>query len=267
MKEIDQKLSYLLGFLQADGHRVKLHPNNIQIELSAKDIDILQKIKKEFSLPLDIRSRIRDTNFAKNYASCSLNIHAKSIENIIEYIPQGKKSETIMPPNCKYSEYDYWRGIIDGDGSIGFRNGRSTPTPYISLVTNSGHLAEAFELFLFKETYSKNKSSKNKRDNCYNIVLGGYYVFTFLEKVYYDKCLALDRKLNKAANILSSNWLSLTKKRPFSREEDTFLLTLPLSEIMRFSTRDRSVLRTRLKYLSIRNIDDIKKLYNIEYYI
>jgi hypothetical protein len=36
-------------------------------------------------------------------------------------IPYGKKSETVNPPSNPFSEKDYIRGLIDGDGSIGMR--------------------------------------------------------------------------------------------------------------------------------------------------
>lgn len=32
----------------------------------------------------------------------------------------GKKSDIITIPIISFSEIDYWRGMIDGDGSLGF---------------------------------------------------------------------------------------------------------------------------------------------------
>jgi hypothetical protein len=278
---IDKNQSYLLGFLQSDGHRSLTHPNGIQIELSIKDRDILDKIRIEFSVINNVRTRTRDTNFKDDYASCSLAIHKSSIVNIIDFIPFGKKSETVRPPSdVIYLEIDYWRGFIDGDGSIGFREGKHKPEPFISIATSSEYIARVFENFLFLQSYSKNHSNRNKRDEQFNITIAGCYAVHMANILYYPECLSLDRKMKEATLIISSSFLAEQKHLQFTREEDSQILlffrekkalktfkTPKISVIPTLTNRSKQTVYNRLKYLLKRGIDSQEKLYDIRYFI
>jgi len=53
----------------------------------------------------------------------------------------GRKSYSINLPKSELSEKDYFRGVIDGDGSLGLT---SNGYPFVSLVTSSEAFAEAY---------------------------------------------------------------------------------------------------------------------------
>ena len=53
---------------------------------------------------------------------------------IKKYVPVGKKSYIICPPKEEFSEVDYWRGIIDGDGSLGIAKSLGN-APFLSVIT------------------------------------------------------------------------------------------------------------------------------------
>lgn len=275
IKILDNNKSYLLGFLQSDGHRSAANQNSIQIEISLRDKDILDKIKQVFSLSVDVRQRTRDTNFKKNYTSCGLTINGKYISDIIDFIPFGKKSEIVQPPvGVQYSEIDYWRGFIDGDGSLGYRTSSKNKIkkPFLSLCTSSEYIARSFEKFLFVHTYSKNKNNRNKRDKQFNITVGGYYCQQIIKKLYdADNSLFLDRKMCDAKLILNDSKVLLNRiSIPFSREEDCILLSHFSNNQELFSklpNRYPSVIKNRLKYLLSRNIDNPNKLFNLSYFV
>lgn len=262
---LDNKQSYLLGLLQSDGHRNSKFNNSISIEISNRDRDILEKIKILFSLPNKISTRVRDTNFIKNYTSCSLAIHSSSIANIINFIPCGVKSEIVMPPDVNYFEHDYWRGFIDGDGSLGLRKSYAKLSPFISIATNSEHIARSFEQYVFRHSYSKNKSNRNKRDNSFNITIGGSYCKSIVEKLYYPNCLSLDRKMKKANAILKATYSD--NYNNFSREEDAFILNHLSDKEIILPNRIKQKVKLRIEYLLSKGIDTPDKLLDIKYFI
>lgn len=206
---LNENESYLLGFLQTDGHRNK--NNCYQLELSYKDIDILNKIKKYFNIKNPIKIRERITNFSNNkmYKFVSLYIPGIKIENLNCFIPFGKKSEIISAPkNITYSEVDYWRGVIDGDGSVGIRNAG----PYISLNTSSDELYHDFNSFLMNFVGIKTNNKRNKRDNTYNVVICSTNAITLANLIYDNKCKLFLIRKKKLANKIKKCKLKTYKK-------------------------------------------------------
>lgn len=105
----------------------------------------------------------------------------------------------IKLPGCKFSRIDYFRGLIDGDGSLGLT---SQGFPFLSLVTSSSHIAIEY-LELIKQVTGKVKNSnRNTRDNIYNIVVYKEDAQLIVRHLYYTDCLALSRKLIKASEVL-----------------------------------------------------------------
>ena len=198
--------SYIFGFLQSDGHLAShkksgLKKGKLNIELSFKDKDILLLIQKHACVETSFSSRTRDTNFKENYKSCKLSFYSTEFREALHKLgmPIGKKSAVIAPPKSEYSEIDYWRGIIDGDGSLGFTKGG---WPFISLNTSSDKLAIAYKNFILKITGRINNSNRNKRDNTYNIVETRELSQLICKKLYYNGCIGMKRK-DKAANKIS----------------------------------------------------------------
>lgn len=104
-------------------------------------------------------------------------------------------------------ESDYWRGIIDGDGSLGFtKNG----IPYISLVTCSEILSNQYIIFLEQIIGYKKITTKNKRDSAYNIMVTNENAQKVIKRLYYKDCLSINRKYNMAIDII--NWIRPTEK-------------------------------------------------------
>lgn len=130
--------AYLYGFILADGSLYETSRNRgrLAIELSARDEDILHKLKQFIPFDAYIRYRTRNTNFKSNYKSCSLTIHSQEFRSELKRIglPIGKKSEIVSTPVVPFSEIDFWRGMIDRDGSVGV-TGKSIP--YVSFTTTS----------------------------------------------------------------------------------------------------------------------------------
>ncbi len=222
------EFSYMIGFMQADGYlnSASRGRGQMRIELGEIDTHILEDFQRIISVKSTILTRTRDTNFKKNATSVTLAVYNKKFRETIQYygVPSGKKSNIIEPPKQKYSQFDYWRGIIDADGSLGIT---SQNMPFISLVTASDNLANAFMNFIFEHTGFKPEVKKNKRDEVFNIMLTNEKCQTIVKLLYYEKCLCLKRKYNSTLNVL--NWIRPVDKpirehSDWTKEEKELLL-------------------------------------------
>lgn len=156
---------YWIGFILADGC---IRNNSLVIELSVMDIEHLTKFAQLANCV--VYTRTRDTNFTKNYNSCSV---AVADENIItdlklRYDIRDKKYHN--PPlieNYRLTEKQMMSlliGFIDGDGSI---THYTSGTPRITIQTHESWLGNLkyFQHFLGSGAVSVN----NRNHACFSI--------------------------------------------------------------------------------------------------
>lgn len=116
-------MAWLLGFLASDGS-VSSSDNTIKIGLSAKDKDILEKIKAE----VEIENKIVEYTTQDGFDCVDLHwTCAKHKQVLNEYGITPRKTFTLKPPTQLSPEYyiDYIRGYFDGDGSVNLIQGQS----------------------------------------------------------------------------------------------------------------------------------------------
>ena len=207
----NEQLSYLYGLFITDGFLIikKKTDNHIYytlgIELQEKDKDILEKIHQ--LLPEGhVYQRTRNTNFKNNYTCYSFYYLKQDFPLwlIQNGFPLENKTENAIPPIWEYDENAFWRGVIDGDGSLGIRKcGTKIGTePYISLTTKSDQLKLAYHNYILKITGFNEKNKRNKRDNVYNIVLAKSRCWKICNELYKNDSIHLNRKYNKYLEIL-----------------------------------------------------------------
>jgi hypothetical protein len=141
-----KEISYIIGFIQTDGCLTSATRNRgkVSIGISKRDKDILDAMVEYLDYNYSIKERIQNTNFKDNFESVCLTICDKKFRDFLINdvgMHYGKKSYTITIPKINYSEIDYWRGIIDGDGSLGLT---SNNIPFLSLVTASEELKKEY---------------------------------------------------------------------------------------------------------------------------
>lgn len=233
----ERKLSYILGFLQGDGHHGESTRNRgrIVIELNYGDIDILEKIQQIITpyINVKLKSRIRDTNFKKCYSSVTLSVYDLEFrEQIKKYIPVGSKSNIIEPPTTlpKFSKRDYIRGLVDADGSVGISKNN---IPFISLCVSSEKIKEFLIQDIENITGVKKEINRNKRDNVYNIMLNNEQAVIYSNYLYQNTDLYLNRKYNIYLSLLKWTRNESIKKREnvkkWSLEEDLIVLNNDIS--------------------------------------
>ncbi len=207
MKELTlDELSYIMGFLHTDGSLYETTRNRgrVYIELKSSDLDILEKIQKLLGGIITFRSRV--TNFG-SITTATLSVYLLETRNFLKRhgMIAGKKSDIVYMPD-HLSITDYLRGVIDGNGSIGF-NGNGTP--YLSVVVCSEQLKNQILEFLDSYLDIRKNINRNKRDNVYNIMVTNENAVKFAELLYKDKKLYMNRKYNQYLKI--SEWVR-TKK-------------------------------------------------------
>ena len=210
---LNKEQSYIFGLLITDGNLSlsTRHRGKVTLEVNAIDEDIVIKLAN--SIPnSNVHYRTRNTNFKSNYKTAIFSNHRKEFRDflITAGFPTVNKTVFAEPPIVTYDEAAFWRGVIDGDGSIGFTK---VDEPFISLVTKSEELKNAYLNFLEKQFNIHKNIKRNKRDNVYNIVIKNEAAVEMAKSLYLtdNTELYIDRKYNSAK--LLQSWVRTKKKR------------------------------------------------------
>lgn len=244
--------AYFYGFAQGDGHLQESSRNRgrFTIELSSRDRELLEKFRLLFECNSTVSNRTRNTNFKKNYTTSTFRIcdwaFRKELLDLGYQV--GRKSRIVTPPICEFSETDYFRGVIDADGSLGMT---AQGFPFISLVTPSDNIANWVISFISSTTgKSRKKLKRNVRDNIYNIMITKEDAVLLASMLYYDGCLAMERKRIKAKEIMVwSRPLSMRKMSPrklWDKAQDDYILSHSIKESMSHLGRSKQSVSMRL---------------------
>lgn len=210
-----EEKAYWLGFIMADGY-TKLDKNNnpaqTTIEISKKDINLLDAFKKSIKSNYIIRERSRTTVTGKISEICSITISSHHLtKQLVSYgvVPNktyiGFINEEIFGDNEELI-FHYLRGYSDGDGTINKNKGNyvfklvirsksilNTITNWIKKYCNIDP-----KIIIWENTYRL--SIQNKKD-----------YFIFLEKLYKNANIYLDRKYQ---NYLSHIDCAVPEEKP-----------------------------------------------------
>ncbi len=114
--------AYLYGFIQTDGHLYETSRDRgkVTIEVSKQDESILKAFKAIVPFYSSLTERERATNFSQSHTSVIWRVYDQRFRHLLELwgLPTGCKSNLIKPPSGSFSEVDYFRGLVDGDGSL-----------------------------------------------------------------------------------------------------------------------------------------------------
>ncbi|HMS38747.1 MAG TPA: LAGLIDADG family homing endonuclease [Pyrinomonadaceae bacterium] len=243
--------AYLFGFIQTDGHLYQNSRNRgrLSIELGKRDEELLLELQKRLPFNSTISERTRKTNFSDKYVSVIWNVFDKKFRDFLTEsgLPSGSKSKTIVSPIGKCSRIDYFRGLIDGDGSLGLT---AKGFPYLSFITASPEIANEYLSFLKSITNKEKTTTANKRDNVFNIAIYKEDAQKVVKILYYENCLALPRKIQKASDVL--NWQRPIKMKKVENRkrwtdiEDNFILSNSVEIAMKHLDRSQNSIEMRL---------------------
>jgi hypothetical protein len=222
---------YFLGLAISDGH-MSLNTRNrgkLQIELKDTDCDILEKLQDNIKVFTSISSRTRSSNFSKSFTSKTLRICDKGFRDFMieNGMPYGSKINVKIPVSLEFNPH-FWRGFIDGDGSLGITSNNKC---FIALTTKSEYVAVAFCKLVRKITGVKKTMNRNKRDAVYNFVVFNEDAQKLVHFLQYQNDISLNRKKLRAMSVLSwkrpDNMKRITwDKRKWNLDEDTIVISL-----------------------------------------
>ncbi len=241
---LDPSHAYMLGFIFGDGHLQSREDGTgrgkLSIEINIRDRHILEEFKQMIPVNSSLTSRYRITHFSKSDKSYDNHTVALTVfDQVFRYelfnlgLPPGKKSWILDLPKVKFSRPDFWRGMIDANGSLGLD---SQGLPFISFVTASAQMAQEFLVVIWWITKCCRQSSRNKRDNVFNIMVPREPAQQLIRYLYYPGCLALERKKEKAEQALGWQRPLEMEKRPkghsWTEDEEEYVLSHSVRESM-----------------------------------
>ncbi|MEV4254036.1 LAGLIDADG family homing endonuclease [Spirillospora sp. NPDC049652] len=143
------------------------------------------------------------------------------------------------------------RALIDADGSVGF-TGKGYP--FVSFTTASPRLSAFVCEKVFEVTGVRRTVRPNKRDEIYNLLITCEPAADFARWLYYDGCLALERKYAKAVAV--GEWVrpagmrARSSPRRWAPEEDAVVLAMSTADAAeKLGRTERSVAIRRYRLI------------------
>lgn len=236
-KKWSSNMAYILGFIFADGNITKVIHNGSSDKLgfgqNKKDIDILRKIKREFSAEQTL-------SIGKKYVYFSIysQVIVDDLKKLgVTYRKSFRKSPGKIPNIPQKYVRDFIRGIVDGDGSINFnKRGRQKGRPNLGICGRKEVMTFIRNHFLSKfNIYSKiGQPKKNgKLSNVFYICYRCNSAKTLINYLYKDADIYLERKFRLAKKCFN---LKLNSRKDYTDREkqiiQDFYPTLPKNEVL-----------------------------------
>ncbi len=195
---MDEVACYYLGWIWADGC-MAIGKNGygiaFNISIQARDINILQKFADDMKLSHAI---IKRSERNPGHPQCYIGFQHPEFANIMckhNIDPRDKANYKRHLPKLNYP-IDFLRGLIDGDGSIGFYNRKHRPTKLIRVKICITYYEYAVEVLnLISNLLPDITGYLNKVDNIWTICYVGEHANRLLDLLYGNNpCRYIDRK-------------------------------------------------------------------------
>ncbi|MEK7192262.1 MAG: LAGLIDADG family homing endonuclease [Patescibacteria group bacterium] len=202
-----ENLWYIVGLITTDGN---LSISGRHINITSKDRSLLYDVRSSLFLNNKIGRKSNGSNKKKIYSVLQLG-DKKFYDYLMDIGLTPKKSLTlksIKVPN-KYF-IDFVRGVIDGNGNISRWVHATNKNVQWSLRIVSG--SKTFLLWLknsMEKTFEVSgkfytQQYANKKNPLHILKFGKFAAKFILKRCYYNKCLALNRKLKSSMKCLQS---------------------------------------------------------------
>ena len=191
--QITNESAYWLGFILADGY-IKQNPkqNGLAFTLASKDRSHLEKLKSFLSS----NNKISNSG---NGGVCISFISDYLVDKLSEYNIVPQKSDIASPPEILKNNRHFWRGVVDGDGSLLKHNGYTV----ISLAGTIDVVQSFIDFVKLNGVETKANPAKLKHSRCtYQVVMYGRFGVQVARLLYQDANIFLDRKME-----IASTWL------------------------------------------------------------
>lgn len=192
--EITPESAYWIGFLMADGC-VSL--NQIIINLQEKDINHL--IKFNSFLKTNYPIKMIKSGYNSSSLIASLVVSSKYITNrLSEYGVTPRKSLTAKVCDELAFNRDFWRGVVDGDGTL-FLGKKEYSYPQLNLG-GSYHIINQYKYFIQSLVNCDPKIEKIK--SIFMLKISGKKAQKIIDTLYKNADIYLERKFLKSQDII-----------------------------------------------------------------
>lgn len=182
-----ESATYWTAFIMGDGNVCN---NVLTIGLASRDINHLHKFVDCLNSDYPVK-KYGNTAFLTITSN-------KVIEDLAKHNIVPRKTFITKPPKLNVkTERHFWRGLVDSDGWVSW-DGKY---PKVGLC-GTYEICEGFRQFVIK--FSDTKAKVCKHGNIYKFSTGGKHAFNVIKELYGDATIYLDRKHQKAMNVLKN---------------------------------------------------------------
>lgn len=186
-----EEKAYWFGFIIADG---TIQRNDISIRLAEKDLDHIEKFQKAIKSNHPIHQYFSHVQ-GKDYPYRRLVVCSEHMRKTLNRYGFKKKFEYIGAPTEFFEKNlhrHFWRGIFDGDGSIGYGE-RS----WVVDITSHPQIVRDFYSFLLEHTFTEAKI-ENRGEYSRFRVSGNLVAKAAAAILYHKATVYMDRKKESA---------------------------------------------------------------------
>lgn len=187
--EINQESAYWIGFLMSDGCISEVGSSKqISVHIGIEDIDHLYKFKKFLSAEHDVRT----TKYGKSvqFSFCSNTIAGR----LARFGVVPRKSLTAKVLELE-SNLDFWRGMVDGDGTVGVWGN----SPHIQLCGSKDCVGQFCN---FASRICETKAKPSATRTLWKVDIAAKKATNLISHLYKDATIYLARKFEKAKYII-----------------------------------------------------------------
>lgn len=203
--ELTDEAAYWLGFLMADGCVVQGHSTRyVRLELAALDKEHIHKFKSFLRTTNKIYERTKPNGLVSYSVMVGNN---ELVDTLISYGIDFRKSLTATASDKLTNNSHFWRGLLDGDGSLyigkNYAKSRSSNIYPHLIINGSMNLMNQF--LTFAKTHSDFNGNVFWSGSIWRVNLKGQNAYKILSLLYQNASTYLDRKYEKAQQILILN--------------------------------------------------------------
>jgi hypothetical protein len=199
---LTEEARYWIGFLLADGC---ISENTIILQLAEKDLEQIEKFKTF------LKSGHKISSVSNGYGGVGYRFAVRSKELCNTLSLHGilpSKSFTATAPESLTTDRDFWRGVIDGDGSVGIvksecKTYTKTYTYYYPVIQLCGSECVCTQFLSFcKSVDDKIGANVHKSKSIYALQIKGTAAAEVIRCLYDNAPVSLERKSNRAIPLM-----------------------------------------------------------------
>lgn len=191
----DEQVLYWIGLIYTDGHvNVEGKDNSIEVSLHYQDRELLEKLKLFLNTSAPI-TKVKNSNCYR------LRFFSERIVNILKDLGfTNNKSKTLVPhEKLKHSRH-FWRGCVDGDGSL-FKTGKYE-YPTVSLAGTYDTCYWFGEFVRENGIEHERIVKKQKNKDIHSITFSWKKAFQITNLLYKNSKVYMERKYQKYQDFI-----------------------------------------------------------------